>query len=192
MGCNVSKDVKVEGQRNGNTIDGARQKSYGIKGNSNFKDIRRKEKKDSHANLPGLVPVECREIRSQISPEEARAASKIQASFRGYKVRKELKTMKTEETKPHIKEELFEIDSNDTDLTKAVTKIQASFRGFKARKDLKTHEKVNKAPGWIQEQPVNEMDLSDPNLLKAVTKIQATFRGYHTRKRVGDLNMDGE
>ncbi|XP_022239747.1 abnormal spindle-like microcephaly-associated protein homolog [Limulus polyphemus] len=144
MGCSVSKDVKVEDQRNCNAID------------------------------------------------EARAASKIQASFRGYKVRKELKTMKTEETKPHVKEEIFEIDSNDTDLTKAVTKIQASFRGFKARKYLKTHEKGNKVPGWTQEQSINEMDLSDPNLLKAATKIQATFRGYHVRKGVCGLNVGGE
>lgn len=80
------------------------------------------------------------------TPEEEKAATKIQSSFRGYKVRKEVKKMR-EGDSPQKKnyEHQKSFDPNDPDLSKAATKIQASFRGHKVRKELKCQNEIKKA-----------------------------------------------
>lgn len=91
-------------------------------------------------------------------PETEKAALKIQAGFRGYKSRKEIKNggdqsgdSKAEETeavsgeeKPAATtgetkagEEEIDIDLEDPEVAAAASKIQATFRGHKTRKDLK-------------------------------------------------------
>jgi len=74
-------------------------------------------------------------------PEMNAAAAKIQASFRGHKVRKELKKTADEIDLPSPKknavEEEVDIDLNDPEVEKAATKIQASFRGYRVRKQVK-------------------------------------------------------
>merc|ERR1711956_18414 len=77
-------------------------------------------------------------------PETAKAATKIQASFRGSQSRKEVKSMKEKEeiveesvTAQEAEEEI-DIDMDDPETALAATKIQASFRGSQARKEVKT------------------------------------------------------
>ncbi|XP_013100243.1 uncharacterized protein LOC106082343 [Stomoxys calcitrans] len=129
--------------------------------------------------------------------DEAKAATKIQAVFRGHKVRN---TMKKTETKTSnntavaaaaapepepTKEELeAEFDPNDKELCSAALKIQSTFRGHLSRKlvakevpeDVDIQEITKKVAEEL------DIDLSDPELNKAATKIQASFRGHKTRK----------
>ncbi|CAL8111240.1 unnamed protein product [Orchesella dallaii] len=82
------------------------------------------------------------------------AATKIQASFRGHKARREaekaekakqsdaelseeLQKLKTTEEKPAAEEEEDLPDLNDPEVNKAATKIQAHFKGHLVRKTLK-------------------------------------------------------
>ncbi|XP_013792889.1 uncharacterized protein LOC106476811 [Limulus polyphemus] len=76
-----------------------------------------------------------------------KAATKIQASFRGHKVRKEIKNQEEDHKEPHSNKQEFvneELDLNDPDLTKAAKKIQATFRGYQTRKNVGDQDKDEK------------------------------------------------
>ncbi|XP_034104121.1 uncharacterized protein LOC132791918 isoform X1 [Drosophila nasuta] len=139
--------------------------------------------------------------------DEAKAATKIQAVFRGHKVRE---TMKKSETKtatnngsaiaanaasaaaeaasssaePTKAELEAEFDPNDKELCHAALKIQSTFRGHLARKlvnkDAPEDEDIQEITKKVAEEL--DIDLTDPELNKAATKIQASFRGHKTRK----------
>ncbi|XP_013792041.2 neuromodulin-like, partial [Limulus polyphemus] len=73
-----------------------------------------------------------------------KAATKIQASFRGHKVRKEMKHQDEDNKEPISNENQSmgeEVDLNDPELLKAATKIQATFRGYQSRKQDKDERK---------------------------------------------------
>lgn len=142
----------------------------------------------------------------------AEAATKIQATFRAYKVRKEVRlggssaggseaNLSPSRTDPAMKEpeeeNLADIDLTDPSLNQAASKIQATFRGHRVRKSP-LHQP--KEPGDHQQQEegdtkdqaddakelpdeLKDMDLNDPDLAKAAVKIQATFRGYKGRAK---------
>jgi myosin heavy subunit len=94
---------------------------------------------------------------------EENAATKIQAGFRGYRVRKQMKTPNTSVTTTAangngvIKHDYEEDTKNVEDIERSATKIQANVRGFLVRKKQKV-------------------------ATDAATKIQASFRGFKTRK----------
>lgn len=85
-------------------------------------------------------------------PEVEKAATKIQAGFKGFKTRQEIKSKK--ESGTNVKEgdaekseenptdkaegEIVDIDLNDPEVEKAATKIQAGFKGFKTRQEIKS------------------------------------------------------
>ncbi|KAH8371268.1 hypothetical protein KR093_006772 [Drosophila rubida] len=143
--------------------------------------------------------------------DEAKAATKIQAVFRGHKVRE---TMKKSETKtatnngsavaanaaaasaaaaaeaasssaePTKAELEAEFDPNDKELCHAALKIQSTFRGHLARKLVNKDAPEDEDIQEITKKVAEELDidLTDPELNKAATKIQASFRGHKTRK----------
>lgn len=102
------------------------------------------------------------------SISEENAATKIQANFRGYRVRKQIK----DTSAPATSAAAVPLDSSgsgsvgttgkrgsDRELDQSATKIQAGIRGYLVRKKQKL--------------------ASD-----AATKIQANFRGFKTRQQL--------
>lgn len=96
------------------------------------------------------------------------AATKIQAGFRGYRVRKQLKESNSYSSKGNSDSDFDDItncspptlkgsDPKNSLEEKSATKIQAGIRGFLVRKRHQ-HEQ------------------------QAATRIQAGFRGFRTRK----------
>ncbi|CAH1796276.1 unnamed protein product [Owenia fusiformis] len=139
-------------------------------------------------------------------PEVEQAALKIQGQFKGFKARKQVKTMKEEqqtvqdnaikdEEEPKIveDEEEVDIDLEDPEVEKAALKIQGQFKGFKARKQVKAMKEEEKP--IENETPKDEVkpkdeeeevdiDLEDPEVEKAALKIQGTFKGFKARQEI--------
>ena len=98
----------------------------------------------------------------------ADAATKIQASYRGFKTRQDIKAANT-----------------------AASKIQAGFRGYKVRKQLRENTVDNKngprnqgsrPQSANQETEADDVPASDIEE-RSAAKIQAGVRGYLVRKR---------
>ncbi|XP_064618209.1 uncharacterized protein LOC135482251 isoform X4 [Liolophura sinensis] len=135
-------------------------------------------------------------------PELSKAATKIQAGFRGHAARKQLPAKSTEvekksegevKTEGDNKEEEIDIDLNDPEVAQAATKIQASFRGHKARQEIK-HQVEKKPEGEIKQDESKEeeidIDLNDPDVSQAATKIQASFRGHKVRQEIKQQQVE--
>lgn len=144
------------------------------------------------------------ESNEQDSLEMEAAATKIQAGFKGMKLRKELKEKKQE--KKAINEEPKEIqpeeetdagtlaaeESSDAELTVAANKIQAGFRGYKTRKEVHRMRREKGEAVVSQEEMKEERDAEEKSdndedgekRAVAASKIQAGFKGYKTRREV--------
>merc|ERR1719438_12471 len=82
-------------------------------------------------------------------PDVEKAATKIQAGFKGMKARKEVNALKEsqiEENNVQVmeKEDEIDIDLDDPEVEAAATKIQAGFKGLKARKEVEEKRKLLK------------------------------------------------
>ena len=136
------------------------------------------------------------------------AATKIQAAFKGHKVRKQgqmasevkkatvfkghhIRKSRKPNTKPVDNNDDLP-DLNDKDVQDAATKIQAAFKGHKTRKGQMASE-VKKATVFKsshhrhivrKSKPVDDdlPDLKDKDVQDAATKIQAAFKGHKARK----------
>ncbi|KAM7315085.1 hypothetical protein ISCGN_004868 [Ixodes scapularis] len=153
---------------------------------------------------------DCEPERETEEKQAEEAATKIQATFRAYKVRKEVRqgnsatgsdvNLADEAEQAAMKEadELADIDLKDPSLNQAASVIQATFRGHRVRKSP-LHQPKEK--GMDEDQPEDQeldakkfedageelpdladIDLKDPSLNQAASVIQATFRGHRVRK----------
>ncbi|XP_065056741.1 uncharacterized protein LOC135684955 isoform X1 [Rhopilema esculentum] len=123
-------------------------------------------------------------------PKYGEAATKIQAGFRGFKTREELKGRLS---KDKLAEEPAEqVDGEESGAAKeeeaAAVKIQASFRGHKARKEVETMKATQSDESVAKEADSLQDDDLDVNASEeAATKIQAGYRGFVARKQVEAL-----
>ena len=159
----------------------------------------KKEQKLLSNSSAALLNRKEREIEIDMEdPDVEKAATKIQAGFRGLQTRKQLKNEKAEKENLELEnqceqgrdQEEIDIDLEDPDVEMAATKIQAGFRGLQTRKQLK-NEKAEKENLEIKDQSEQghdqddlDIDLEDPDVENAATKIQAGFRGHQTRKNL--------
>ncbi|KAK3584106.1 hypothetical protein CHS0354_021169 [Potamilus streckersoni] len=131
-------------------------------------------------------------------PEVERAAVKIQAGFKGFKARQEVKEMKGKEKnedEAESKESITKLDHNDPELNEAATRIQAGFRGHRSRKELKNVQQSVHVQGATsptttaqETEETVDVDLNDSSVGAAATKIQAGFRGHRVRKELKQKN----
>ena len=189
----------------------------GFKGHKARKEVKElKEARENEGNGPSTQPSAKIDDQDSVientkeeivdidlqDPEVEKAATKIQAGFKGHKTRKDMASLRgtnqnentshdvgkkevSEENtleagdkesggKNEDQEDQIDIDLNDPEVEKAATKIQAGFKGHKTRKEMKKtdDEKANKV-----DEVFPELDLDDAELSNAATKIQAGFKG---------------
>ncbi|XP_054006657.1 neuromodulin [Hylaeus anthracinus] len=213
MGCNTSKesvqpvgDEAKEDAKNGDIPKASEGSPTKVESQeaqsekSETKESQSQEPKDSNESQ------EEQKEDTDADQEREKAATRIQAAFRGLHVRKSMKETESstkqtgtksdsEPTKEQLQEE-FRAD--DKELCDAATKIQASFRGHMSRKEqaasaigMSVENAVENVVSKVEDaakDAMNELegiDLTDPDLHKAATKIQASFRGHKVRQEVG-------
>lgn len=93
------------------------------------------------------------------SLSEDDAAVKIQAGWKGYRVRKQLRNSRKSKGSQQNGSSRRKSSENSTIEERSAVKIQAGWKGFKIRKELKCAR-------------------------EAATKIQASFRGFRLRKEL--------
>ncbi|XP_052283961.1 uncharacterized protein LOC127880669 isoform X2 [Dreissena polymorpha] len=144
-------------------------------------------------------------------PEVEKAAVKIQAGFKGFKARQEIKEMKgkapakapspTPSPPPSRgKDNDIDIDLDDPEVNAAALKIQSGFRGHKSRQQVKEmRQSANQDTPKRQPSPTLtpppakgidndiDIDLTDPEVNAAALKIQAGFRGHQSRQQVKEM-----
>ena len=117
--------------------------------------------------------------RDEDSKRQNHAATKIQAGFKGYKVRKERRD------KLQVSENL---SKREKERNEAAVKIQSGFRGYMTRKY--THKKkqnidINANDNWKDEESLRKRN-------EAAVTIQSSFRGYQERKNIARSKQDYE
>ena len=107
--------------------------------------------------------------------EIADAAIKIQAVYKGFKIRQKI------EKKKQLDDDLP--DLNDKDIADAAVKIQAVYKGFKIRKrmDIKKSKKNDDLP-----------DLNDSDLADAAVKIQSVYKGFKIRQTIKKKQLEDD
>nr|XP_040569707.1 abnormal spindle-like microcephaly-associated protein homolog [Lepeophtheirus salmonis] len=154
------------------------------------------------------------EAEENVSDDKEEAATKLQANYRGFKTRKEIKLKNQNDSlneaateiqsifhqlNPNISEEAEENVSDDKE--EAATKLQANYRGFKTRKEIKLknqNDSINEATKEIQsrlhQRNTNISEEAEENVSydkeEAATKLQANYRGFKTRKEITLKNQN--
>ncbi|KAF5403242.1 hypothetical protein PHET_03283 [Paragonimus heterotremus] len=120
-----------------------------------------------------------------------RAATKIQAGYRGYRVRKLYHSGDCSIGLPVKRDSSStygtastNTDDRSTNISPvlAATRIQAGYRGYRVRKELhpENQDVLSNQPDIYSQYPAKSRESTEAD--KAAAKIQASFRGYMTRR----------
>ena len=113
--------------------------------------------------------------------DEDKAATKIQASFKGHKARQNYKARQAAKQQVcHDKQ------SKNPKEIEAATKIQSGYRGYKARQEYNHRKKQAKVTDINDNEKKNndKVDKKEMNQDEAAVAIQAGFKGYKARKDI--------
>ena len=119
--------------------------------------------------------------------ESQRAATMIQAAYRGHRVRSKNKS-NFEEQNPKSDDNIKNDNGpGQEDMeNQAATKIQAAYRGHNVRSKNQTNEITNN----VSEADINEQYGEEAQ--NAATKIQAAYKGHAVRSRVANVSTNDE
>jgi len=201
-----------------------------FKGKQVRKEVAKMKEEQSQSNSEvNIVKTETEKIEKKADeeididlndPEVANSAAKIQASFKGKQVRKEVAKMKEEQSQSNSEgnivkteteeiekkaDEEIDIDLNDPEVANSAAKIQASFKRKQVRTEaakMKEEQSQSNLEGNIvkteteeAEQKANEeidIDLNDPEVANNAAKIQASFKGKQVRKEVAKMKEENK
>ncbi|XP_063407124.1 doublecortin domain-containing protein 2-like isoform X18 [Mytilus trossulus] len=108
--------------------------------------------------------------------KQGKAATKIQANYRGHQARKEVNDLKTKKETDEKKKKEDELRAKAAkEENQAATKIQAGFRGHQARKEINQKKQVR--------------DVKNTKEDAAAIKIQSSYRGHKARKEIADKKV---
>ncbi|XP_063407122.1 doublecortin domain-containing protein 2-like isoform X16 [Mytilus trossulus] len=147
-----------------------------VKEEENFND-------ETEAKVPSGVelsrqPSESSEQQDERIKKEkqGKAATKIQANYRGHQARKEVNDLKTKKETDEKKKKEDELRAKAAkEENQAATKIQAGFRGHQARKEINQKKQVR--------------DVKNTKEDAAAIKIQSSYRGHKARKEIADKKV---
>ncbi|XP_052060996.1 uncharacterized protein LOC127701221 isoform X5 [Mytilus californianus] len=191
-----SKEEEVDIDLNDPEVEKAATKiQAGFRGHKTRKEMQSKTDVQSETKVDQTKQSETEEIDIDLNdPEVEKAATKIQAGFRGHKTRKEMSSktdvqtnqkseteVKTEEKKEEKQEEEVDIDLNDPETANAALKIQAGFRGYKTRKELQ---------GQVEEGKTKESESNTES--KEETKTDSKEEGTKTDSKEEGTKTDSK
>jgi len=152
--------IKIQSAFKGFKVRNQMKDTPGIQKDIDSKKIRKKKivramssSDSSETESEGLPDLEDKDVQD--------AAAKIQAAFKGFKVRSKFKEDKADSLP----------DLQDADVKKAAVMIQKTFKGYKVRSQFKEKE-AESLP-----------DLHDQDVKKAAVMIQKTFKGFKVRSK---------
>ena len=192
-GDQVKEDISIDIDLNDPEVGIAATKiQAGYKGMKTRKDLKRGEQHHDSMLTNGEKKDQIGNENDLNDPDMDKAATKIQAGYKGMKTRKEIKKKKYDESI---------VKNIDPDMEVAATKIQAGYRGMRDRGKVKQKRLANidESVDTILEENAEEkltidevskideeidIDLNDPEVELAATKIQAGFKGKKARDEV--------
>ncbi|XP_071173442.1 transcriptional regulator ATRX homolog isoform X7 [Mytilus edulis] len=195
-----TKEEEVDIDLNDPEVEKAATKiQAGFRGHQTRKEMQSKTDVKSETKVDQSKQSETEEVDIDLNdPEVEKAATKIQAGFRGHKTRKEMLSKtdvqttqksetevkteeKTEAKKEEKQEEEVDIDLEDPATADAALKIQAGFRGYKTRKELQ---------GQVEEGKTKESESNTES--KEETKTESKVEETKTESKVEETKTDSK
>ena len=125
------------------------------------------------------------------SDADNRAATTIQAGWRGRQARKEVDGLVEEQmiAEENSDSDDGEVDYKDPLVQRASVTIQSGFRGMRARKEV-AQKRAEQYAEEDDDSDDGEVDYKDPLVQRASVTIQSGFRGMRARKEVAQKRAE--